>query len=136
MKLLAPLLVTIITVATSPTTLAGGSHGYDGHRGGHHSYHPRIHRSVQRHRSHRGEYLVGGILIGSLIANSVHHARHQRPYVEYRADQPTRTVYTERRTETIERRLLRDGSGNCFEIFAAADGSETREPIARAECSW
>ena len=135
MKLIAPILGLLVTLATSPTTFAGSSYGYDGHRGGHHralNRHYRPHRRSHRSRSHRGEYLVGGILIGSLIANSVHHARHNRPYVERRVYQPTRTT----RSETIERRLLRDGSGNCFELFTARDGSEIREPIARGECSW
>lgn len=139
MKLIAPVIGLLVTLATSPTTFAGSSYGYDGHRGGHHRGHHRQyrpHRRAHRSRSHRGEYLVGGILIGSLIANSIHHSRHHRPYVERRLSQPSRTIRTEHRTETIERRLLRDGSGNCFELFTARDGTEIREPIARAECSW
>ncbi|MGI9296048.1 MAG: hypothetical protein ACR2PS_18850 [Pseudomonadales bacterium] len=148
MQLIAHVLVTISMLATSPTTLAGGGHayghyghyGYDGYRGGHHRGHGRYYRPYRRahrHRSHRGEYLVGGILLGSLIANSVHRA-HSYPhrYVERRVYQPTRTVYTERRTETVSRRLLRDVNGDCFELHTAEDGSEVRNPIAREECSW
>ncbi len=135
MKLIAPVLGMLIALATSPATFAGSSYGYDGHRGGHHRSHQRHYRP-HRSRSHRGEYLLGGIVIGSLIANSVHKARHHQPYVQRRVYQPTRTIHTERHTETIERRLLRDGSGACFELFTAADGSEVREPIARRECSW
>lgn len=146
MKFLTPVLATIALLATSPTTFAGGGHGYghhgyDGYRGGHYrghgGYYARPYRSARRHRSHHGEYLVGGILLGSLIANSVHRAHsYQRPYVERRVYQPTRTVYTERSSETVTRRLLRDVNGDCFELYTAQDGSEVRESIAREECSW
>ncbi|MGI9283943.1 MAG: hypothetical protein ACR2P1_00990 [Pseudomonadales bacterium] len=141
MNLIAPVLVTIALLATSSTTLAGGGHsyghyGYDGHRGGHHrghhSYYPRRYRRTHRHHSYHGEYLVGGILLGSLIANSVHRAHNHPRYVERRVYQPARTV----RTETINRRLLRDVNGDCFELYTAEDGSEVRDPIAREECSW
>ena len=133
MKFITPILVTIITLAISPTTLARGGHGYDGHQRGHHSYYPRHYRRTHRQRSHRGEYLVGGILLGSLIANSVNRAHsYPRQHVEQRVYQPTRTV----RTETIDRRLLRDVNGDCFELFTARDGSEVRDPIAREECRW
>lgn len=140
MQYITPVLAMIALLATSSTTLAGGGHGY-GHRGGHYQghggYYARPYHRAHRHRAHHGEYLVGGILLGSLIANSVHRAHNDpRPYVARRVYQPARTVYTERRTETVSRRLLRDVNGDCFELFTAEDGSEICDPIAREECSW
>jgi hypothetical protein len=115
-------------------------HGYrDGYRDRHHDRHyDRRHdyrpRGSQHHhhyyypkrqRSNEGAYLLGGIVIGSVLTHAV---------------QPPRTYYAPapvvvHPAPAYGRRLLRDTYGNCFERQGSGPG-EVLIPLPQWECSW
>jgi hypothetical protein len=131
-RLLATCLAAVL-IASSAATLAGGFQ----HRG--HGY-PSRHHSFYRHHSNRGAYLVGGILLGSVLT----HALFPRPapevvYIERRPLRSPRVVYEESTTvvrRPAGRQLVRDLGGNCFEQRFDRNGTELRSQIPATECDW
>ena len=118
-------------------------HRYDrarDHRARDHRY--RDHRYRHHHRSHhssRGEYLLGGVVIGSILGHALSSTRDYPP---------SRVVHYERvvveprvrRTRVIEpavtRRLYRDIDGNCFERRQDGTGSELLVELPAEACAW
>ena len=133
MKRLLATCMAAVLIASSAAPLAGGfarrGHGYPS---GHHSY-PRYH-------SNRGAYLVGGILLGSVLT----HAFSPRPspevvYIERRPYRSPRIVYEEPTTvvrRPAGRRLVRDLNGNCYEQRFDRNGTELRTQLPATACDW
>jgi hypothetical protein len=105
---------------------------YGGHNGGHGYGHGYRHGSGH-HGSHDGAYLVGGLVLGSLISHAYH--RRQDPYVV----RETRVVHrtSERTSERpVGRRLYKDRNGDCFERNYNAAGDEILVELDPNECAW
>lgn len=113
--------------------------GYD--RGYRHSRHNRYNRSDRR-----GAYLLGGLVVGSLITHAIVNSRrdHQqerhtshsydrnRSYSTYSAGRDTG-----RNNEApVSRRLFRDAQGNCFERQTGPDNQELLIDLPAEECRW
>jgi hypothetical protein len=110
-----------------------GHQGYGGHYNRHsyrHSYGHGYRRSHRSHHSNRGAYLVGGLVLGGIIASAIH--RNHDPYVvrESRVEQSSRA---DRR---VTRRLYRDRDGNCFERTFSSNGDELLSELDPADCAW
>jgi hypothetical protein len=125
---------------TAPAEARGydsrGHHGYyGGHRGyRHHGYrhHGYRHRS---HSSHRGAYLAGGLIIGSLLTHAYH--RNNQPYVNEGFVRETRVVSEPRIvSRSTGRRLFRDRNGDCFERTTTRNGDELLLELDPNECAW
>ncbi|MCG8412704.1 MAG: hypothetical protein MI746_00660, partial [Pseudomonadales bacterium] len=95
-----------------------------------------------------GGDIIGGIVLGSLITNSLNNNyRDYRTYdpverVVYRSA-PTistsrRIITTERREPSLTsgRRLLRDLEGRCYEIARNSAGDEVRTELDPSVCSY
>ena len=132
-------------------------HGYSGHyysranpyhfgyggRSSSHSYSPRRYYGGSyfgfssgsyfgHHRHNDFGYLLGGIVLGSLLS-----------YPSYREPvTPTRKIIyakvSRQRGALLNtgRRLLRDLEGNCFERITDEDGNEIRVQLEASECSF
>ena len=129
-------LVVASLVAASGSALAGGY----GHHG-HYHYKPRHHHYGGHHYdSDSGVYLLGGVLLGSVLTNAYYRSNPPEVvYVERRPYYGPRVIYREpavRIVPPVRRSLLRDLQGNCFETTIDEDGSELREQIPAAECDW
>ena len=110
-----------------------GHHGY-GHGYGHHGYgHGYSHYSFGGHGSHAG-YLVGGLLLGSLLAPPRYTA--PPPVVVYAPASASTSIPVQQAQAPIGRRLLRDINGNCFERKTDAGGSELQVQLPASECAW
>lgn len=108
-------------------------HGGYGHYDRHHYRGHRYKRHHRRHRSSdRAAYLVGGLVLGSLITNAYH--RSNEPYVERRVSyyEPRRI----RSSSRVTRRLFRDRDGNCFERNYNRQGDEIMIELDPAQCAW
>ena len=90
---------------------------------------------------------VGGLVVGSLLTNSINSSRDyaDRNYdrVVYRSAPVTRTreVRVVNRTaapaaRSSGRRLLRDLEGNCFEISRNSAGDEVRVELLPEQCEF
>lgn len=136
-----------------------GKHGgYSHHRGYNRGYHRgydrayhrgykrgyRHHgRHYRRHHDRNAAYLLGGIVLGSVITHAVSAPRYHRPAYSHRdvvvVDRPTtvRSYRTPVSTSApIGRSLYRDIDGNCFERRSDADGNELLEELPAAACDW
>lgn len=133
---LVSLVVATTAGFTAPAEAGGyygkGHHGYyGGHRGyRHHGYR---HRS---HSSHRGAYLAGGLILGSLITHAYH--RSHQPHVQERYVVRESSVVHEPRviSRSTGRRLFRDRNGDCFERTTTRNGDELLLELDPSECAW
>jgi hypothetical protein len=165
--LLLAMLATALLVVTSPAQ--AGRRGWNDHYrhhdrwdSGHHfgnrwDYHPQQqhgyyyndgwsrHHYDRRHhrdRNNEGLYLLGGVLVGSLVTHAVHESRRaprisSRPVYRETTYESGPVVRSTRIVRGAEgRRLFRDRDGNCFERTRSAYGEEVLVEIDRAACAW
>ncbi len=116
--------------------------GYPRYSSGYYPYRPAYHPVrypyygypyYQHHNNNNNNdsaaYLVGGLLVGSLLTNAYHNAQT--------------TVYTQPAVPTNQgtgaaqgRHLLRDLSGNCYEVTIDGAGNELRTQLPPAQCNY
>ncbi|MFU8816461.1 MAG: hypothetical protein ACNA7W_14015 [Pseudomonadales bacterium] len=136
-----------MAIVALPAQARDRGHGYDhSHRGGHpvhrggppghrgpprvqhhHHYHPAPKR---KRRSNEGAYLLGGIVIGSVLTHAVQTSRQHQPPRQY-APAPG-SGYA---PPVVTRRLFKDRYGDCFERHSDA-GREVLIPLPDWECNW
>ncbi|MEZ5595463.1 MAG: hypothetical protein R3E84_03585 [Pseudomonadales bacterium] len=133
----------LLTATALPAQAGHRNHGWQGHGYHHSGYRAPYYgyRSSHHHHGDRGAYLVGGLLVGSLLAG----AWYDNYYAPRVVSQP---VYREvvydttplvRSTRVIReegRRLFRDRNGNCFERSLSANGDDLLVELDPAECAW
>ena len=134
MKRLMIGLIAASLVAGSGSALAGGYRDY-----GRHYSPPRHSYYGGHHHSHSGAYLLGGVVLGAVLADAFY--RPDPPevvYVERRPYYGPRVVYQESTlaVPAVRRSLLRDLNGNCFETSNDTDGRELRKQVPASECDW
>lgn len=122
-----------ILLAATPA-YAGGrghqDHGYYGDHGYHHGYRrDRGHYRQRRHHNREGAYLLGGLVIGTVIGQAL----TPRPSYDYPRETSRR--YPDREP-VVTRRLYRDLDGNCFERNIDGRGRETLLALPPYECEW
>ena len=112
-----------------------GHRKHFGHSGRYH--HGRRHLGYRaHHHGNQGKYLVGGLILGSLL-----HRAHSEPepQVVYRTviDRTPAAQPGERELRAGEytRRLVSDAEGRCFELIRRADASETLNEVDTDLCS-
>jgi hypothetical protein len=130
-------LVLVLAMLPGPAEAKGkgkGHHGYQHHHyhrdykprvrpQHHHHYHHHYHKS--KRRSNEGAYLLGGIVIGSVLTHVI-----QQPRSHY-APAPAVVHHA----PSYGRRLFRDAHGNCFERRGDGAG-EVLIPLPSWECAW
>jgi len=87
----------------------------------------------QHHNNNHGEsaaYLVGGLVVGSLLTNAYNKSQ-QNAYYGQQTTQPIQVVATPQ-----GRRLLRDLNGNCYERTTDGAGNELRTELPASACNW
>lgn len=137
-------MVALFVVASNPALARGYGHGYRhsyGHGGGgwgHRGFNGYgHHRGYYGHRGGHAGYLVGGLVLGALLAPPRYVAP---PTVIYApsvpAPAPVSTPVVTPRQATVSRRLLRDINGNCFERKIDPQGTELRVELPASECAW
>ncbi len=89
-------------------------------------YYPYYHHN---NNNNSAAYLVGGLVVGSLLTNAYIHS--QPAYSTQTVVQPTQVV-----APAQGRRLLRDLNGDCFERTTDAAGNELRTQLPASECNW
>ncbi len=122
-------------------------------------YDRRGYRYSRRDRSdNRGAYLIGGLVVGSLITHAItnnrndrNHDRHYDRHYDSRQDRHTSRTYDRSKSYTtystggsardageapVSRRLFRDAQGNCFERQTGPDNQELLIDLPAEECSW
>lgn len=87
----------------------------------------------RRHRRHNDlGYLVGGLVLGSLLSSSSYREPVTRTrevvYIKQSASRSTPL--------TTGRRLLKDLEGNCFERKTDSNGDEIRVQLEASECNF
>jgi hypothetical protein len=92
--------------------------GHNSHfNGGHIFYNNHYNRN---HHSHRGAYLLGGVVLGSLLTQAYNNNDN------YRRSSERRVVYNDRDRRSVpDRVLLRDKFGYCY-VVTQKDGVEVR----------
>jgi hypothetical protein len=114
----------------------GKGHGYHEHhhhyRGGHYykppkhqHHHHHHHHKHKRRSSNEAAYLLGGIVLGSVLTHTL-----TQPRAQY-APAPAPAHYG----PAPGRRLLLDAYGDCYERRGHG-GSEVLIPLPRYECNW
>jgi hypothetical protein len=133
-------IATAALLASAPASAGDRGHGYYGYgkyghsygryRGYHHPryYHPRKYGRHHYHGGNDGAYLLGGIVIGSILT----HALIAPPAPTVYAP-PRRVVYE---GAPVSRRLFRDIDGNCFERRNDSVGGELLIELPPQECAW
>jgi len=122
-----------LALAASVPAQAGGYRGhYYGHGYGHGGYYYRGHHG--HHGGDDGAYLVGGLILGSLITHAV--MSRPAPYYEERAVVVQQAPVVVQAAPQSGRHLLRDRNGNCFEKNYNNRGDEVLVELDPAECSW
>lgn len=129
---------TAALLASAPAAAGGRGNGYYDHPGYGHGYGYGKHRGYDRHyhhhRKHRrgrgndGAYLLGGIVIGSLLTHAL-----TAPPRAYAAPPPQTVRYYD---AAPARRLFRDINGNCFERRDDGYGRELLVELPYRECAW
>jgi hypothetical protein len=125
------LLALLLTVLPVHAHAKGkGGHGYYDHHH-HRDYRPRGRPQHHHHhyyhqpkrRSNEGAYLLGGIVIGSVLTHALHQPRYApAPAVGHHAPAPGR-------------RLLKDAYGDCYERRGYG-ANEVLIPLPDWECAW
>jgi hypothetical protein len=132
----------------------GGFHPGHGHRHHHWSGYHRRHdyrrgykHGRRHHHHHDAGYLLGGIVIGSLISQAYHHndghsthryyhsgnyAGRTESRVVYRTAEPV--DYREQESAIPRHILLRDRDGRCFTVTETDAGTELRTEIDAGAC--
>ena len=107
----------------SPRSYYGGSHF--GFSYGNYGY--------SRHRRHNElGYLVGGLVLGSLLSSS----SYREPLTRTREIVYVKQSAIRSAPLTTGRRLLKDLEGNCFERNTDDDGNEIRVQLEASECNF
>ena len=119
-----------------------GKHYYGDRHGGHGYRHGYSHGYRSGHGHHRGHsdhgaYLVGGIILGSLISHA-YQRRHEPYFMRETTTEVTRQSRVVRGTaETpVARRLFKDRYGDCFERSYDSAGNEVLVELDPNECAW
>lgn len=89
-------------------------------------YYPQHHNNNNNNDS--AAYLVGGLVVGSLLTNAYNKSQAN----SYYAQQPANQVVV----APQGRRLLRDLNGNCYERTTDAAGNELRTELPPSQCNW
>ena len=109
-----------------------GGHGYyhGGYaRPGYYGYAPYYGYNHNHNNNNEAAYLVGGLVVGSLLTNAYIRSQ-QRPVY-------TTTVVQQPQVVPAQgRHLLRDLNGDCFERSTDAAGNELRTQLPASECNW
>ena len=88
--------------------------------------------------SDEAAYLVGGLVVGSLLTNAYYRSQQTPVYTTQTVVQPAPVVVQS--TQVVGqgqgRRLLRDLNGDCFERTTDAAGNELRTQLPASECNW
>jgi hypothetical protein len=128
------LLALMLTVLPVHVQAKGkGGHGYYDHphhrdyrpRGRPHQHHHHHHYHRSTKRSNEGAYLLGGIVIGSVLTHVL------QPPRTHSAPAPTVVHHA----PAVGRRLLKDTYGNCYERRGHG-ASEVLIPLPDWECAW
>lgn len=131
-----------VTSAAVPAQAGGGhrGHGYD-HRGwGHGGHYYRGSHGHRSHHNHNGAYLIGGLVLGSVLASAYHRGQDRDYYEPYLV---TRTVYRTVPSRVVVREvfvapagqsLFQDRHGNCFERNYNRNGDEVLYELDPADC--
>ena len=121
----------------------------------HHGYNHRGYR-YGRHSRHdnRGAYLIGGLVVGSLITHAITNNRnHYRDEYrnDHRLERRSSNSYDRNKSYStyatgpsargtneapVSRRLFRDAQGNCFERQIGSDNQELLIDLPAEECRW
>ncbi len=124
-------------------------HGYRDnyrHRGYRNDYrhHNSYYRSHRRHSNNDAAYLIGGLVLGSVITHAVtnrydsprrYNTYSNREVVYVNQPQTVRT-YSTSAPAVQGRRLYRDLDGNCFERLNDAAGNELLQELPEGACEW
>ena len=149
MKTFALAVLTLCMASAAVPAQAGNGHrghGYD-HRGwGHGGHYYRGGGGHRSHHNHNGAYLVGGLILGSVLTSAYHRANDRDYYEPYPV---TRTVYRTVPSRVVShevirevnvppagRTLFRDRHGNCFERNYNDDGDEVLYELDPSDCDW
>lgn len=118
----------------------GYRHGYrDSYR--HQNRHYRSHR---RHNNNDAAYLIGGLVLGSVITHAVtnrydrprHYNRYSNREVVYVNQPQTVRTYSTSTPPRQGRSLYRDLEGNCFERLDDGAGNELLQELPEGSCDW
>lgn len=116
-----------------------------------HRYDRRGYRYSRRGRNdNRGAYLIGGLVVGSLITHAITSNRNDRHYDSQQDRHTSRTYDPNKSYSTystggsasdageapVSRRLFRDAQGNCFERQTGPDNQELLIDLPAEECRW
>jgi|GEM_PF-2013448 len=114
-------------------------HGYYYNDGWSRHHYDRSHR---RDRNKEGLYLLGGVLIGSLVTHAIHESRREprvsrQPVYRETVYESSPVVRSTRIARSADgRRLLRDRNGDCFERTTSAYGESVLVEVDHRECAW
>ncbi len=93
-----------------------------------------------RHHNNSYNYLLGGVVLGSLLHNSHHlhtrHCGHDYDYPRYSRTVVTRVVREGTYASRDDVHLFRDQYGDCYEVTQNRHGDEIHEEIAPEYCEW
>jgi hypothetical protein len=84
--------------------------------GGHHGLHDSRH-----HGGHAGDHLVGGLIVANVMGHLSHRRAHFAAANEAVVDSST----------DIDRWLLLDLKGRCYEVSRQEDGTEVRKEVEK-----
>jgi hypothetical protein len=127
------LVVTTIVCMLLAISFDAQAGGRGHHNGGHYYGHGHGHgyRYGYGHSGHGAGYLIGGLVLGSMLTHA-YERRHQ-PYIVHESSVVQIPAETQRR---VSRRLFRDRNGNCFERNFNSAGDELLVELDPSECAW
>ncbi len=95
----------------------------NGHRGGY------GHRKHGRRSDRKGEYLIGGLIIGTALAHALRQRESSHEYGSH-YDGPDEDLGD---TDYYVHKTL---NGECYEVRRDSDGREIRRELPRSRCDW
>ena len=101
MKQLIIISISALMLFSTSTVFAGGNNHHHGHYG---------------HHSNHGTYLLGGLLLGSLLTDVYHRPRYYRSYPVERRIYYTPQVVDRNFEVSANYYLFQDMQGNCFKV--------------------